>query len=99
MLNFSPSLPEQLDKIDDDMKKLLMDKLSILRSMQGPLGDRYDTSPLPTPTKTTAGAAPTSNPKEIISTTLEQSKGHCYMVYISYQNGMSTLLNCSVTIV
>ena len=38
---------EQLNKIDDDMKKLLMDKLNILRAMQGGVGGHRSTDSTP----------------------------------------------------
>ena len=59
---------EQLNKIDDDMKKLLMDKLSILRAMQGGVGGHRSTDSTPKHVP----AKKLDTPKAIVETAIEQ---------------------------
>ena len=59
---------EQLNKIDDDMKKLLNDKLNILRAMQGGVRDyrSTDSTPKHVPVKEL------DTPKAIVEAAIEQ---------------------------
>ena len=59
---------EQLNKIDDDMKKLLMDKLNILRAMQGGVGGHRSTDSTPKHVQ----AKKLDTPKEIVEAAIEQ---------------------------
>lgn len=61
---------EQLNKIDDDMKKLLMDKLNILRAMQGGVGGHRSTDSTPKHVQ----AKKLDTPKEIVEAAIEQGK-------------------------
>ena len=59
---------EQLDKIDDDIKKLMNEKLDILRSIQVGVGHRSSNS---TPKHTLASSS--DSPKDIVESAIEQS--------------------------
>lgn len=61
---------EQLNKIDDDMKKLLMDKLNILRAMQGGVGGHRSTDSTPKHIP----AKKLDTPKEIVEAAIEQGE-------------------------
>ena len=60
--------PSVLNKIDDDMKKLLNDKLNILRAMQGGVRDyrSTDSTPKHVPAKEL------DTPKAIVEAAIEQ---------------------------
>jgi len=61
---------EQLDKIDDDMKKLLTDKLNILRAMQGGISGERVKEIVPQHRVTRIVA---ETPKDIVSASIEQA--------------------------
>ena len=59
---------DQLNKIDDDMKKLLNDKLNILRAMQGGVRDYRSTESTPKHVP----AKELDTPKAIVEAAIEQ---------------------------
>ena len=59
---------DQLNKIDDDMKKLLNDKLNILRAMQGGVRDYRSTESTPKHIP----AKELDTPKVIVEAAIEQ---------------------------
>ena len=79
---------EQLDKIDDDMKKLLMDKLNILRAMQGGVGGHRSTDSTPKH----VAAKDLNTPKAIVGAAIEQGKDYLPAIHIGaasyYSNDM-----------
>ena len=62
------SYADQLNKIDDDMKKLLNDKLNILRAMQGGVRDYRSTESTPKHVP----AKELDTPKAIVEAAIEQ---------------------------
>ena len=70
-----------MNKIDDDMKKLLMDKLNILRAMQGGVGGHRSTDSTPKHVQ----AKDLDTPKAIVEAAIEQ--GMC-VNHVNMHNGV-----------
>ena len=71
-------LSEQLNKIDEDIKKLLTDKLTILRAMQGGVGgDRVTLRRKPGGAVARGDSGPTESPgdpRDLVAVAIEQGE-------------------------